>query len=135
MRNRSAAVRIPAYSRSAKGTRVEFRCPDTAANPYLCFAALLMAGLDGVKNKIDPGTPADFDLYEADSATLATVKSTPGSLEDVLQALEADHEFLLDGGVFTKGFLEEWIAYKRVREIAPANLRVTPFEYEMYFDV
>jgi glutamine synthetase len=135
MRNRSAAVRIPAYSRSEKGTRVEFRCPDTAANPYLCFAALLMAGLDGVKNRIDPGAPSDFDLYEADAATLATIKSTPGSLEDVLQALEADHDFLLEGGVFTKGFIEAWCDYKRTREIAPSNLRVTPYEYELYFDV
>jgi glutamine synthetase len=134
-RNRSAAVRIPAYSRSAKGTRIEYRCPDTAANPYLCFAALLMAGLDGVKNRIDPGSPADFDLYEADAATLATVKSTPGSLEDVMKALEEDHDFLLEGGVFTKNFLEEFASYKRTKEIAPSNLRVTPYEYELYFDV
>lgn len=134
-RNRSAAIRIPVYATSPKGKRVEFRCPDTAANPYLLLPALLLAGLDGIKNQIDPGNPADFDLYEADEATLATIKSTPGSLEDVLKALEDDHEFLLEGGVFTKDLIETWIEYKRVNEIAPINLRTTPYEFFLYYDV
>jgi glutamine synthetase len=135
MRNRSAAVRIPAYSTSEKAKRIEFRCPDTAANPYLCFAALLMAGLDGVKNKIEPGEPADFDLYEASPEELARIKSTPGSLGEVLEALEADHAFLLEGGVFTQDLIDTWINYKRVNELAPINLRPTPYEFYLYFDV
>ena len=134
-RNRSAAVRIPVYTTSPKGKRIEFRCPDTAANPYLLLSALLMAGLDGIKNQIDPGCPADFDLYEADEETLCNIKSTPGSLEEVLQALEMDHAFLLEGGVFTKDFIDTWIDYKRTNEIAPVNLRVTPYEFYLYFDV
>lgn len=135
MRNRSAAVRIPVYSKSEKAKRIEFRCPDTAANPYLCFAALLMAGLDGVKNKIDPGEPADFDLYEASPEELTRIKSTPGSLGEVLSALEADHAFLLEGGVFTQDLIDTWISYKRTNEIAPVNLRPTPYEFYLYFDV
>ncbi len=134
-RNRSAAVRIPMYSKSEKSKRIEFRCPDTAANPYLCFAALLLAGLDGVKNQIDPGLPADFDLFEASAEELARIKSTPGSLEEVLQALEADHDFLLEGGVFTKDLIETWIDWKRTNEIAPIALRPTPHEFYLYFDV
>ena len=134
-RNRSAAVRIPVYTTSPKGKRIEFRCPDTAANPYLLFAALMLAGLDGIKNKIDPGAPADFDLYEADEKTKKRIKSTPGSLSDVLDALEKDHAFLLEGGVFSKELIEAWISYKRENEIAPINLRVTPHEYYLYFDV
>jgi glutamine synthetase len=135
MRNRSAAVRIPAYSTSEKAKRIEFRCPDTSANPYLCFAALLMAGLDGVKNKIEPGEPADFDLYEASPEELARIQSTPGSLGEVLEALEADHAFLLEGGVFTQDLIDTWISYKRVNELAPINLRPTPYEFFLYFDV
>jgi glutamine synthetase len=134
-RNRSAAVRIPVYSKSEKAKRIEFRCPDTAANPYLCFAALLMAGLDGVKNKIEPGEPADFDLYEATPEELARIKSTPGSLPEVLAALEADHDFLLEGGVFTQDLIDTYISYKRTNEIAPVNLRPTPYEFFLYFDV
>ncbi|MEA2529210.1 MAG: glutamine synthetase [Thermomicrobiales bacterium] len=134
-RNRSAAVRIPVYSKSEKAKRIEFRCPDTAANPYLCFAALLMAGLDGVKNKIEPGEPADFDLYEASPEELARIKSTPGSLGEVLCALEADHAFLLEGGVFTQDLIDTWISYKRTNELAPINLRPTPYEFYLYFDV
>jgi len=134
-RNRSAAVRIPMYSKSEKSKRIEFRCPDTAANPYLCFAALLLAGLDGVKNQIDPGLPADFDLFEASAEELARIKSTPGSLKEVLQALEADHDFLLEGGVFTKDLIETWIDWKRTNEIAPIALRPTPHEFYLYFDV
>lgn len=135
MRNRSAAVRIPAYSTSEKAKRIEFRCPDTSANPYLCFAALLMAGLDGVKNKIEPGEPADFDLYEASKEELARIPSTPGSLGEVLNALEADHAFLLEGGVFTQDLIDTWISYKRTNEIAPIDLRPTPYEFYLYFDV
>ena len=134
-RNRSAAVRIPMYSKSERSKRIEFRCPDTAANPYLCFAALLMAGLDGVKNNIDPGLPADFDLFEASEDELARIKSTPGSLEDVLKALEQDHAFLLEGGVFTQDLIDAWIDWKRANEIAPINLRPTPYEFYLYFDV
>jgi glutamine synthetase len=134
-RNRSAAVRIPVYTTSPKSKRIEFRCPDTAANPYLLFAALLMAGLDGIKNRIDPGCPADFDLYEADAETLAGIKSTPGSLDEVLCALERDHDFLLEGDVFSRDLIETWIDYKRENEIAPVNLRTTPYEYYLYFDV
>jgi glutamine synthetase len=134
-RNRSAAVRIPVYSTSEKSKRIEFRCPDTAANPYLTFAALLMAGLDGVKRKLDPGEPADFDLYEASAEELARIKSTPGSLNDVLCALEADHQFLLEGDVFTEDLIDTWIDYKRTNELAPINLRPTPYEFYLYFDV
>jgi len=134
-RNRSAAVRIPVYSTSPKGKRIEFRCPDTAANPYLLFSALLMAGLDGIKNRIDPGCPADFDLYEADPTQLSGIRSTPGSLQEVLCALEHDHQFLLEGGVFTPDLIETWIDYKRENEIAPVALRTTPYEFLLYFDV
>jgi glutamine synthetase len=134
-RNRSAAVRIPVYSKSEKSKRIEFRCPDTSANPYLTFAALLMAGLDGVKNQIDPGPPHDVDLYDLEPAELAKIKSTPGSLDDVLCALEHDHDFLLEGGVFTEDLIETWIDYKRENELAPINLRPTPYEFYLYFDV
>lgn len=134
-RNRSAAVRIPTYSKSEKSKRVEFRCPDTAANPYLLLAALLMAGLDGVKNKIDPGAPSDFDLYEASPAQLKKIKSTPGSLPEALLALERDHAYLLEGGVFTPDLIEKWIAWKYEHEINPIALRPTPYEFYLYYDV
>lgn len=135
MRNRSAAVRIPVYSKTERSKRIEFRCPDTAANPYLAFAALLMAGLDGVKNKTEPGEPVEFDLYEASPEELERIKSTPGSLPEVLAALEADHDYLLEGGVFTKDLIDTWIEWKRKNEIAPINLRPTPHEFFLYFDV
>ena len=134
-RNRSAAIRIPTYSTTEKSKRIEFRCPDTAANPYLAFAALLMAGLDGVKNKIDPGAPADFDLYEASSSQLRRAKSTPGSLPEALAALRADHAYLLEGGVFTQDLIDSWIDYKQENEIEPVALRPTPYEFYLYFDV
>jgi glutamine synthetase len=134
-RNRSAAIRIPTYSKSEKSKRIEFRCPDTSANPYLTFAALLMAGLDGVKNEIDPGPPSDFDLYEASSTQLKRARSTPGSLEEALSALEKDHDFLLEGGVFTADLIESWIEWKRENEINPVALRPTPYEFYLYFDV
>ena len=134
-RNRSAAVRIPVYSTSPKGKRIEFRCPDPATNPYLCFAALLMAGLDGIKNKIDPGEPMDKDLYELEPEEAKKIKSTPGSLGEVLDSLEKDHAFLLEGGVFTPDLIETWISYKRTRELAPVNLRPVPYEFFLYYDL
>jgi glutamine synthetase len=134
-RNRSAACRIPVYSTSPKSKRIEFRCPDPSTNPYLCFSALLMAGLDGIKNKIDPGEPLDKDLYELEPAEAKKIKSTPGSLGEVLTALEKDHAFLLEGDVFTPDLIETWISYKREKELAPVNLRPVPYEYYLYYDL
>jgi glutamine synthetase len=134
-RNRSAACRIPMYSKSIKAKRLEFRCPDPSANPYLCFAALLMAGLDGVLNKIDPGEPIDKDLYDLEPEEAEKVKSTPGSLGEVLNALEKDHAWLLRGDVFTKDLIETWISYKREKELAQVNLRPVPYEFFLYFDL
>ena len=134
-RNRSAAVRIPIYSKSPKSKRIEFRCPDPSCNPYLAFSAMLMAGLDGVQNKIDPGDPIDKDLYDLEPEEAEKVKSTPGSLGEVLDALEHDHEFLLKGDVFTRDVIETWIAYKRERELAPVNLRPVPYEFFLYYDL
>jgi glutamine synthetase len=134
-RNRSAAVRIPVYTKSPKTKRLEFRCADPGANPYLCFAAQLMAGLDGIQKKIDPGEPIDKDLYELEPDEAAKVRSTPGSLDDVLDALEKDHEWLLAGNVFTPDVVETWVSYKRERELAPVNLRPVPHEFFLYFDL
>jgi len=134
-RNRSAAVRIPVYSKSPKAKRIEFRCPDPTANPYLCFAAQLMAGLDGIQNRIDPGEPMDKDLYDLEPEEAAQVKSTPGSLGEVLDALEKDHDWLLKGDVFTPDVIETWITYKRERELAQVNLRPVPYEFFLYFDL
>ena len=134
-RNRSAAVRIPVYSKSPKSKRIEFRCPDPACNPYLCFAAQLMAGLDGVRNKIDPGELIDKDLYELGPEEAASVKSTPGSLGEVLDALERDHNWLLHGDVFTPDVINTWLTYKRERELAQVNLRPVPYEFFLYFDL
>ncbi len=134
-RNRSAAVRIPMYSKSAKAKRLEFRCPDPSTNPYLCFAALLMAGLDGIQNRIDPGEPIDKDLYDLEPEEAEKVKSTPGSLGEVLDALEADHAWLLKGDVFTRDVIETWISYKREKELAQVNLRPVPYEFFLYFDI
>jgi glutamine synthetase len=134
-RNRSAAVRIPVYSKSPKSKRLEFRCPDPSANPYLCFSALLMAGLDGIQNKIHPGEPLEKDLYELEPEEAAKIKSTPGSLGEVLDALEKDHAFLLKGDVFTEDLISTWISYKRERELAPVNLRPVPYEFFLYFDL
>ena len=134
-RNRSAAVRIPVYSKSPKSKRIEFRCPDPACNPYLCFAAQLMAGLDGVRNKIDPGEPIDKEVYELGPEEAASVKSTPGSLGEVLDALERDHNWLLHGDVFTPDVINTWLAYKRERELALVNLRPLPYEFFLYFDL
>ena len=128
-------MRIPVYSRSPKSKRIEFRCPDPSANPYLCFAAQLMAGLDGIQQRIDPGEPLDKDLYDLEPEEAARVKSTPGSLGEVLAALEKDHDWLLKGDVFTADVIETWIAYKRERELAPVNLRPVPYEFFLYFDI
>jgi glutamine synthetase len=134
-RNRSAACRIPVYSKSARAKRVEFRPPDPSANPYLTFAALLMAGLDGIQSRIDPGEPMDKDLYGLPPEEAKQLKQVPGSLGEVLNALEKDHEFLLKGDVFTPDVLEAWIAYKRQVEVDPVRLRPHPYEFSLYYDV
>ncbi len=132
-RNRSAACRIPVSSQSPKAKRVEFRCPDPAANPYLAFAAMLMAGLDGIKNQIDPGKPSEMDLFEGE--TLKKVRTVEGSLSAVLDALEADHDYLLAGGVFTEELIETYIHYKRINEFDAVRLRPHPHEFVMYYGV
>jgi glutamine synthetase len=134
-RNRSAACRIPVYSASPKAKRVEFRPPDPSANPYLAFSALLMAGLDGIQNRIDPGSPVDVDLFELSEGELALIDHVPGSLDEALDALEADHEFLLKGGVFTEDVIETWIRYKRREEVDAIRLRPHPWEFALYYDV
>ncbi|WP_018353462.1 type I glutamate--ammonia ligase [Longispora albida] len=133
-RNRSACTRIPVTGSNPKAKRVEFRVPDPSANPYLAFAAMMMAGLDGIKNKIEPPAPIDKDLYELPPEEHAQVKQVPGSLDEVLAALEADHDYLLEGGVFTPDLIETWISYKRTNEIDPVRLRPTPHEFSMYYD-
>ncbi len=134
-RNRSACVRIPMYSKSEKAKRIEFRTPDPSCNPYLSFAACLMAGLDGMENKIDPGKPIDKDLYELPPEEAAKIKQLPGSLDEVLDAIEKDHEFLLRGDVFTRDLIETWIDYKRKNEVDPIRLRPHPWEFALYFDI
>ncbi len=134
-RNRSAAVRIPMFSSSPKAKRLEFRPPDPSCNPYITFAALLMAGLDGIQNRIDPGEPLDKDIYDLPPEELANVPSLPGTLDEALTALEDDHEFLLKGDVFTTSMIERWIKYKREKEITQLRLRPHPLEFSMYYDV
>ena len=134
VRNRSAGCRIPLAS-SPKGKRVEVRYPDPLANPYLAFAAMLMAGLDGIKNKLNPGEPIDKDLYDLPPDEYANVTQVPGSLDAVLESLEADHGYLLEGGVFTDDLISTWVEYKRENEIDPVRLRPTPHEFAMYYDV
>jgi glutamine synthetase len=134
-RNRSAICRIPMYSRAPATKRVEFRAPDPASNPYLTFAALLLAGLDGVQRQLEPPAPMDVDLYELAPAERRHVKNTPGSLGESLAALEADHAFLLAGGVFTPDLIATWLAYKRAKEIDPVALRPHPYEFFLYYDV
>ena len=134
-RNRSAAVRIPMFSQSPKAKRLEFRPPDPSCNPYITFAALLMAGLDGVQNRIDPGEPLDKDIYDLSPEELKDVPNLPGSLDEALIALENDHEFLLKGDVFSTEMIERWISYKREKEIQPLRLRPHPLEFSMYYDV
>jgi glutamine synthetase len=134
-RNRSACARIPMYSPSPKAKRVEWRVPDPSCNPYLAFAAQLMAGLDGIQNKIDPGTPLDKDLYDLPPEEKAQIPQVPGSLAAALEALEKDHEFLLKGDVFTKDVVETWINYKRQREVIEVSIRPHPYEFCLYFDI
>lgn len=134
-RNRSAAARIPLYSKSEKAKRIEFRTPDPSCNAYLAFGALLMAGIDGIQNKIDPGQPIDKDLYELGPEEASEIKQLPGSLGEVLDALEADHEFLLKGDVFTPDLIDTWIDYKRKNEVDPIRLRPHPWEFALYFDI
>ena len=134
-RNRSAAVRIPVYSKKPEARRIEFRCPDPSANPYLAFSAMLMAGLDGIANRIDPGAPVDKDLYDLPPEELAEVPGVPGSLEEALAALEADHDFLLAGDVFGEDLIADWISYKRTSEVDPMRLRPHPYEFKLYYDI
>lgn len=137
--NRSAAVRVPVAVVSPKTARIEFRTPDCTANPYLAFAAMLMAGLDGIKRKLDPTSlgygPVDKNIYELSGNEKTAIRSVPGSLEEVLLALETDHEFLLEGGVFTKDFIHNWVDLKRSSEVAPVNLRPHPYEFHLYLDL
>ncbi len=134
-RNRSACIRIPITGSNPKAKRLEFRCPDPSSNPYLAFSAMLMAGLDGIKNKIEPPVPVDKDLYELPPEEAADVAQVPASLDAVLDALEADHDFLLEGGVFTSDLIETWIAYKRDVEIDAIRLRPHPYEFALYYDI
>ncbi|UOF90463.1 type I glutamate--ammonia ligase [Fodinisporobacter ferrooxydans] len=137
--NRSAAVRVPVAAVTPKACRIEFRTPDCTANPYVAFAAMLMAGLDGIRNKIDPTElgygPVDKNIYELSGEEKLNIRSVPGSLGEVLAALEADHEFLLEGGVFTKDFIQNWIDLKRTTELEPMNLRPHPLEFQLYLDL
>ena len=133
-RNRSASVRIPMYSQSPKAKRIEFRCPDPSCNPYLGFAAILMAALDGIENKIDPGQPLDRDIYAMSKEDLKEVPNTPGSLEEALIGLEKDHQYLLKGGVFSTSLINAWIDYKRENEIDELRLRPHPYEFHLYYD-
>jgi glutamine synthetase len=134
-RNRSAAVRIPVTGASPKAKRLEFRVPDPSCNPYLAFSAQLMAGLDGIRTKTEPPTPIDKDLYELPPDEHENIPTVPASLPAVLDALEADHAYLLEGGVFTPDLIETWIDYKRVNEIDPIRLRPHPHEFELYYDI
>ncbi|MGO1316767.1 MAG: type I glutamate--ammonia ligase, partial [Cellulomonadaceae bacterium] len=134
-RNRSACIRIPITGSNPKAKRIEFRVPDPSANPYLAFSAQLMAGIDGIRNRIEPPEPIDKDLYELPPEEHAQIQQVPASLDGVLDALEADHDFLTEGDVFTKDLIETWLDYKRSAEIDPVRLRPTPHEFELYYDV
>ena len=134
-RNRSAAVRIPLYSKSPKAKRLEFRCPDPSCNPYLAFSAMLMAGLDGVQNRIEPPDPVDKDLYDLPPEELARVPQVPGSLDEALAALESDSDFLKAGGVFTDDLIDTWISFKRENEVDAIRLRPHPWEFMLYYDI
>ena len=135
MRNRSAAVRIPVESPSEKAKRVECRFPDSTCNGYLALSAMLMAGLDGIQNKLTPPGPLDKDLYDLSPEELANINSTPADLSEVLDALEADNEFLLKGDVFTRDVIENWISYKRDNEVDAIRVRPHPWEFALYFDI
>jgi len=134
-RNRSASIRIPMYTENPKAKRLEFRCPDAACNPYLAFSAMMLAGVDGILNKLDPGQPLDKDIYDLSPEELKSVPSTPGSLDEALHALEKDHDFLLRGDVFTEGVIDAWIEYKMDKEVKPMALRPHPYEFGLYYDV
>jgi glutamine synthetase len=134
-RNRSACVRIPTYSKSPAARRLEFRSPDPSCNPYLAFSAMLLAGLDGIKNKVEPPDPIDKDLYDLPPEEAAQVRQVPGSLEEVLDALENDHGFMLEGGVFTPDVIDTWLEYKRSHELDAVRLRPHPYEFSLYFDI
>ena len=134
-RNRSAAIRIPVYTENPKTKRIEFRPPDCSSNPYLAFAAMLMAGIDGIINKIDPGEPVDKNIYELSPEEASKIPTVPGSLEEAINALEKDYEFLLRGNVFTEDVIEVWIEYKREKEITQVNIRPHPYEFYLYFDI
>ncbi|MGD9730260.1 MAG: type I glutamate--ammonia ligase, partial [Nitrospiraceae bacterium] len=134
-RNRSAGIRIPMYSPSPKAKRIEVRFPDPACNPYLAFAAMLMAGLDGIENKINPGEPGEKDLYDLEPKEAAKIRTMPGSLDEALTHLEKDHQFLLKGGVFTEDLIETWVSYKRSKEVDALRLRPHPYEFCLYYDV
>ena len=134
-RNRSACIRIPVFSKHPATKRLEFRTPDPTCNPYLAFSAMLLAGLDGIKNKIEPPEPMDKDLYDLPPEEKAHVKQVPGSLEEVLDALEADHQWLLEGGVFTQDVIDTWIEYKRTHELDAVRLRPHPHEFALYYDL
>ena len=134
-RNRSACIRIPITGNNPKAKRLEFRVPDPSSNPYLAFSAMLMAGLDGIQNKIEPPEPVDKDLYELPPDEAANIAQVPGTLAEVLDALEADHEYLLAGNVFTEDLIETWIDYKRNNEVDPMRLRPHPHEFELYYDI
>ncbi|MFJ3958593.1 type I glutamate--ammonia ligase [Arthrobacter sp. NPDC090010] len=133
--NRSAGIRIPITGSNPKAKRIEFRAPDAASNPYLAFSAQLMAGIDGIRNRIEPPAPIDKDLYELPAEEAKDIPKAPGSLEEALEALENDNEFLQAGGVFTQDLIDTWIAYKRENEIAPLTLRPNPYEFELYYGV
>jgi glutamine synthetase len=134
-RNRSAAIRIPMYSSSPKAKRVEFRPPDPSCNPYLAFSAMLLAGLDGIENKINPGQPLDKDIYDLSPEELKEVPSLPGSLEEALAALQKDHKFLLKGDVFNEELIQLWINYKMKNEVNPVRMRPHPYEFALYYDI
>ena len=134
-RNRSAGIRIPMYSDKPKARRLEFRCPDPTSNGYLAWTAMLMAAIDGIKNKISPGKPLDKDIYGMKPEELGSYKHTPSSLAEALNALEQDHKFLTEGKVFTDDLIETWIGWKREKEIAPLSLRPHPYEFELYFQL
>ena len=134
-RNRSASIRIPLASQSPKAKRIEFRCPDSTSNPYLAFSAMMLAGLDGIQNRIEPPAPVDKDLYDLPPAELAKVPQVPATLEAALDALESDNAFLKAGGVFTDDLIETWVEYKRKNEVDAIRLRPHPYEFSMYYDI
>ena len=134
-RNRSAAIRIPVYQENPNTKRIEFRCPDSSCNPYLAFAGMLMAAIDGIRNKIDPGDPLDKDLYELEPEEYETLRRAPIDLDEALNDLHHDHGYLLEGGVFTEDVIHYWIKYKRENEVNALRQRPHPFEFCMYFDI